>query len=84
VFEIRWKKSAVKEIKSIQKKDQQAILLAVEKLKTDPLRHGVKKLTNSRNTYRLRIGNYRVVYNLLKSVLIVEIIRVRHRRDVYR
>ena len=45
---------------------------------------GSEKLTGSERTYRIRIGDYRVVYELLRETKIVEIQRVRHRKDVYR
>ncbi len=43
-----------------------------------------RKLTGSERTYRIRVGDYRVVYELLRDANIVEIQRVRHRKDVYR
>lgn len=59
------------------------ILQAVEALADDPLPPGVKKLVGSKYTYRLREGDYRVVYNLLSKTLVIEVIRVGHRKDVY-
>jgi len=46
--------------------------------------NGSEKLTGSEHTYRIRIGDYRVIYEVLRSSGAVEIQRVRHRRDVYR
>jgi mRNA interferase RelE/StbE len=53
-------------------------------LSNEPFPHGVKKLVGSEFSYRIRIGDYRVVYEVFESRLIIEIIRVRHRKDVYR
>jgi mRNA-degrading endonuclease RelE of RelBE toxin-antitoxin system len=43
-----------------------------------------KKLVGSKHTYRIRIGDYRVVYDVLTNEVVIEVIRVAHRRDVYR
>ena len=56
----------------------------VEKLAEEPLPRGSEKLSGSERTYRIRVGDYRVVYELLRNAKIVEIQRVRHRKDVYR
>jgi mRNA interferase RelE/StbE len=48
------------------------------------LPHGSEKLTGFERTYRIRVGDYRVVYELLRVAKVVEIQRVRHRKDVYR
>lgn len=82
-YNIRWKKSAVKELKKINKNYILKILKAVENLSSEPYPRGVKKLIGSEITYRIRIGDYRVIYDVYKSELIVEIIRVRHRKNVY-
>ena len=53
-------------------------------LAKDPLPHGSHKLAGSERTYRLRVGDYRVVYEVFSDSRIVEVQRVRHRKDVYR
>jgi mRNA interferase RelE/StbE len=50
----------------------------------DPLPHGVKKLKDSGGMYRVRVGDYRVVYRIEEDVLTILVIRVGHRREVYR
>jgi len=61
-----------------------AIIDAVESLTENPRKQGVRKLVGSDHTYRLRIGNYRVVYEIIDDILFIEIVRVKHRKDVYR
>jgi mRNA interferase RelE/StbE len=82
-YEIEWKRSAVKELKELPKEMIIRILQAVEALADNPLPPGVKKLAGSKHTYRLREGDYRVIYNLLSKALVIEVIRVGHRKDVY-
>lgn len=82
-YKIIWKKSALKELYKIRKDSIPRIVEAVESLISDPIPSGVKKLSGSERTYRLRVGNYRVIYELEEDKLIIQIIRVRHRKDVY-
>ena len=83
-FEIRWRTSTKKDLRSIPREDISRIIAAVETLATEPLPHGSQKLTGSDHTYRIRVGDYRVIYELLRQTSLVEIQRVRHRKDVYR
>lgn len=83
-YQIEWKKSAIREIKRVDRAVIPRIIEAVDALSYEPLPPGVVKLQGSQHTYRIRIGNYRVIYELYESVLIIEVIRVRHRKDAYR
>lgn len=83
-YKIHWKRSAQKELKQLPKIAITHIIHAVEQLPETPYPSGVKKLAGTEHTYRLRVGTYRIVYSVLASILTIEIIRVRHRKDVYR
>jgi mRNA interferase RelE/StbE len=83
-YQIEWKRSALRELKRLDRQVIPRILTAVESLSSQPLPAGVSKLQGSQRTYRIRIGTYRVVYELFESRLVVEIVRVRHRKDAYR
>ncbi len=83
-YNIRWKKSAKKELLKIDKSIIPLIINAVEDLKTNPFPNQCKKLTNNDFIYRIRVKDYRIVYSVSEDILTVEIIRVRHRKDVYR
>jgi len=83
-YSIRWKKSSVKELRKVNKTSIPRIIEAVEELALNPYPAGVKKLVGSEHTFRIRVGNYRIVYEIEKSDIIIEIIRVRHRKDIYR
>ncbi len=60
------------------------VVAAVGGLASNPYPHGVRKLVGTEDTYRIRVGDFRVLYNVFKNKLIVEIVRVRHRKDVYK
>lgn len=82
-FKVEWKHSAVKELKHLPKQVVTRMLEAVESLAKDPYPSGVRKLTGSEHSYRIRVGDYRIVYNIRSSILVIEIIRVGHRKNVY-
>lgn len=83
-YRIEWKKSALRELKRLDQQAVPRVIAAVESLSTGPTPQGVRKLHGSNRTYRLRIGDYRVIYDLFESRLVIEIVRVRHRKDAYR
>jgi mRNA interferase RelE/StbE len=84
LYKIQWKRSAKKELKKLDKQVILRILQAVESLAEDPLQSASKKLVGSDSIYRLRVGDYRIIYSLKSSVLTIEIIKVGHRKEVYR
>ena len=83
-YRIEWKRSAAKELQSLPPEVIRRILSIVERLSGSPVPHGAIKLTGSEQTYRIRVGDYRIVYSIYQAVLMIEIVRVAHRRDVYR
>ena len=83
-FSLQWRKSTRKDLRRISRDMVSRIIAEVEKLAAEPLPHGCEKLIGSEHSYRIRVGDYRVIYELLRDPKIVEIQRVRHRKDVYR
>ena len=83
-YKIQWKRSAKKEFRKLNKQVILRILQAVEKLAEDPYAVGSKKLVGSDSIYRIRVGDYRIIYNIESSILTIEIIKVGHRREIYR
>ena len=83
-FRIEWKKSTRKDLRKLPPATVDKIVEAVENLAGNPFPHGVEKLSGSEHAYRIRLGAYRVVYEVVAELKLVEIQRVRHRKDVYR
>lgn len=83
-YRITYKASAAKELRKLDKPTQRRLLAAIEGLAVNPRPDGVKKLKASNDLYRIRIGHYRVVYEILDGKLVVLVLRAAHRRDVYR
>lgn len=80
---ITYTKSAEKEILSLNRRLGQRIFKKIELLGKNPFGQGAKKLGGG-NGYRVRIGDYRVIYMIYKGKKEVVIIKIRHRREVYR
>ena len=78
------KRSAQTEIAALSKRDQRRVIAAVEALAEDPRPRGARKLADRHDAYRLRVGDYRVIYQIAGDVLTVFVVRVGHRRDVCR
>ena len=83
-FDLHWRASTRKDLRAIPAGDVSRVVDSVAKLADDPLPHGSQKLAGSERTYRIRVGDYRVIYELRRDPNIIEIQRVRHRKDVYR
>lgn len=83
-YRIEFKKSAQKEITDLPKRMQRRVVSAIKALADEPRPKTVRKLVGGENYYRLRVGEYRIVYQIIDQVLLICVIRVRHRKDVYR
>lgn len=79
---IEIKPSAAKQIRKLPQNVQEQIALTINNLAIEPRPSGVKKLSNS-DLYRVRTGNYRIIYQIQDNVLLITLVRVGHRRDVY-
>ena len=83
-FRIECKKSTRKDLRKLPSAAVDSILEAVDALAEEPFPPGVDKLAGSECAYRIRVGDYRVVYEVVKAAKLLEIQRLRHRKDVYR
>lgn len=82
LYRVRFKSSVKKDLRSIQKQDVLRILKAIEGLAEEPRPPNAKPLTG-RDAWRLRIGQYRAVYTIHEEEILIEIIKVGHRKNVY-
>ncbi len=82
-YKVLFKKSVQKDFNAIPKKDLKKILARIELLTEDPRPSGCEKLTGQQR-YRLRQGGYRILYSLQDDELTVWVVKVGHRKDVYR
>ena len=82
-YKLFFKASAEKELRRISKSFLQKILQKIETLSAQPRPHGVQVLRGDERYYRLRQGDYRIVYEINDTDRSVTIIKVGHRREVY-
>ena len=82
-YKIEWRRSIKKDLKGISKIEIPKIIGAVKSLSEEPRPTGAKKLSGSEFTYRIRIGNYRVIYEIHDETILIEVVKVGHRKDVY-
>ena len=83
-YKIELKQSAKKEFLALSDALQNRISHAIDGLCANPRPEGHKPLKGAKNTFRIRIGDYRVVYEVHAGILMILIIRIAHRREVYR
>jgi mRNA interferase RelE/StbE len=83
-FTLTWRKSTRKDLRKIPPGEVVKIIGAVEDLARNPFPDGHKKPAATQHAYRIRVGNYRVLYEVLGHVLTIDVIKVAHRKDVYR
>jgi mRNA interferase RelE/StbE len=82
-YRIFFKKSVEKDFNGIPKKDLKKILDRIETLGEDPRPPGCEKLTGQQR-YRLRQGRYRILYSIQDDEMTVWVVKVGHRKDIYR
>ena len=82
-YNIEIKKSATKELSKLPKNDLKRIIENIQELSINPRPDGCKKLSGDEK-YRIRVGNYRILYSIEDDILIVYVVKVGHRKDVYK
>ena len=82
-YRIEIKKSAQKEIQSLPRAEIKRVVAKIQQLAANPRMQDSKKLT-SQEQYRVRVGQYRILYEIHDDVLLVMVVRVANRKDVYR
>ncbi len=79
---INFSKQAIKELEKINEPYYSNIKQAIYNLAENPRSHDCKKL-KGRDSYRIRVNNYRIIYNIFDRELIIDIITLGHRKDIY-
>ena len=83
-YEVRFEAQVLKQLRKIDPQQQRRILIAAALLGAKPRPAKAKQLVGRDNLWRVRVGDYRIVYTVQDSVLTVLVVQVGHRRDVYR
>lgn len=83
-YNISFKPSVEKDLRPLPKQVVERVWKQIQRLGNNPYPHQAVKLSNSERLYRIRVGDYRIVYEVDAKTLQVMIHYIRHRRDVYR
>ena len=83
-YQVLIKGSARKELAALSLPLQKRIDTRIRALSENPRPSGIKKLAGDENLYRLRVSDYRIIYQIQDKALLVLVIKIRHRREVYR
>ncbi len=75
---------AIRSIARLPRKDQQRIRAAIDLLAEEPRPPGCVALAGEESVYRVRVGDHRILYEVIDARLVIQVVRVGHRRDVYR
>ena len=76
--------AAKRQVRKLDRAIQERVIRRLEALGKDPRPHGVEKLEGVESTYRVRLGEYRIVYEIQDKILVVLVLKVGHRKEVYR
>ena len=84
MYRLLLERAAEKDLARLSAEIHDRIIAAIRSLATSPRPPGCRKLAGSKCDWRIRVGDYRVVYEIAAEIRVVRIHRVRHRREVYR
>ncbi len=83
-YTIEFSRAAEKQLYDLQNVDQKRIAKKIDKLASNPFPSGHEKLKGSDEFYRIRQGDYRIIYSIFEKKLTILIVKIGHRREVYR
>ncbi len=83
-YRIEFVKQAAKQFKALPNQEQQRLKPKIDSLAKEPRPTGVVKLSGEDDLYRIRVGNYRVIYSIQDNQLLILVVKIGHRRDIYR
>jgi mRNA interferase RelE/StbE len=83
-YKVEILKGALKQLKKLSLELQERIQVKIDDLAIEPRPNGAKKLKGKENAYRIRVGEYRVIYDIFDDILVVNVIEIGHRSKVYK
>jgi mRNA interferase RelE/StbE len=84
VYEVYLERAAERDLRRLSVENFQRIASRIKRLAGDPRPSGCRKITGSESDWRIRVGDYRVIYEIDDKARSVKVMRVRHRREAYR
>ena len=83
-YQVRFSRAARKNLRRLSNRDRERVIQAAEDLVSDPRPRGAEPMKNTPGLLRIRVGDYRIIYQVQEEILRVLVVRVGHRREVYR
>jgi len=83
-YEIEITRTAEKRLRQLPREDQERVVRVIVALAEEPFPRGSRKLSGYEDVHRIRVGHYRVIYSVSGRKLIIIILKIGHRRDVFR
>jgi len=84
MYRVLLERSVEKDLARLSSEIHERVIAAIQALATNPRPPGCRKLVGSKNDWRIRVGDYRVIFEIADKGRVVRVNRVRHRREVYR
>ena len=84
MYRVLLERTAEKDLARLSSEIHDRIIVAIQALATNPRPHGCRKLAGSKHDWRIRVGDYRVIYEIADESRVVRVNRVLHRREAYR
>ena len=82
-YRVEFTSAAARQVKKLPRPNRDKVLSAIARLGDDPRPRGATKLVGEQSAWRLRIGDYRVIYDVVDAILTVTVVRAAHRREAY-
>jgi len=84
MYRVLLEHAAEKDLSRLSSEIHDRVIAAIQALANNPRPSGCRKLAGGKNDWRIRVGDYRIVYEIADEIRVVRVNRVRHRREVYR
>ena len=84
MYRVLLERAAEKDLARLSSEIYSCVIVAIQNLATNPRPPGCRKLAGSKSDWRIRVGDYRVIYEIADAIRVVRVNRARHRREVYR
>ena len=84
MYELYLERAAERDLKRLRKELFEKIISAIQRLADNPRPLGCRRIVSTQNDWRIRVGNYRIIYEINENEQSVRVLRVRYRREAYR
>ncbi|MEH2192988.1 MAG: type II toxin-antitoxin system RelE/ParE family toxin [Nostoc sp.] len=84
MYQIEFTKGAIKQLNKLPINIKERIDVRILDLATEPRPDGVKKIKGDENSYRIRVGDYRIIYEIYDDILLISVVKVGHRSKIYK